>query len=373
MTRNYILSLCLTGILFGCSTDIQNQTDETSSSDTDESSVSILSSEDENTSSTESSEGTESSSENVSSAESSEEESSTESSSMVSSSNSEDSSSSRTESSSSEELSSSSSTPTDPYAFDPEEFPKYEGFTLKIAEEFNGSPANPLIWKSGDGSWDGNLCRFGPGGIAYSDSSMFLKVTEQFVAESFSNTEDQNVGDRDYLCGELATKKMLFTYGRLEGRFRGPQGSGWVTSLFWFHFPKSHWRELDVEIEGQYHNSYKTNIWKTDGTQNSRSESPTDYEIHNFNVYSMEWGPGYAKFFTNGELTREIYGNDENDTEWVPNEPLALLANFWIGSYGEGFGGPNDGNTYPMKAEYDWIRYYELDTHPNNWEEILSE
>ncbi|MGL1903630.1 MAG: hypothetical protein OCC49_15950 [Fibrobacterales bacterium] len=33
----------------------------------------------------------------------------------------------------------------------------------------------------------------------------------------------------------------------------------------------------------------------------------------------------------------------------------------------------NDGNTYPMQAEYDWIRYYELDTHPNDWDEILFE
>ncbi|MGL1934626.1 MAG: glycoside hydrolase family 16 protein [Fibrobacterales bacterium] len=367
MKHNLFQALVLIPLFIGtgCSPDLASgDIDSTSSQSTQPSSGDALSSE----TLTLSSETVESSEE----IESSEEFSSSED--VESSSSLNEMSSSSEEPSSSEAVSSSeepsSSVEVDPYAFDPDDFPKYDGFTLKIAEEFNGVPANPIYWKSGDGTWDGNLCRFGPDGIEYNDSAMYLTVQEQFVPGGFSNTENAEVGNRDYICGELATKKMTYKYGRLEGRIKGPPGSGWVTSLFWFHFPKTHWREMDVEVEGQYNTSYKTNIWRTNGEQNNRSESPSNYEIHNFNVYSMEWGPGYVKFYTNDELTREIFAQNDGDTEFVPDEPLSLLANFWISNYGTGFGGPNDGNTYPLKAEYDWIRYYELDSEPLDWDAI---
>ncbi len=267
---------------------------------------------------------------------------------------------------SSSELWSSSeviSSDSDPYAFDLDDFPKYDGFTLLIAEEFNEAPANPQIWESGDGTFGGNLCRFGTEGLEYTDSSMYLVVKERHMPGGWSNTEGTNVDDRNYTGGELGTIKQIFKYGRMEARIRGPEGSGWVTSIFWFHFPKTHWREFDMEIEGQHSSQFKSNVWEEDGSQHPETEGPKDYDIHEWNIYGIEWGPGYVTYSANGEDLRTVTA-DPGDFTLISDDPLTLLANFWISDFGTGFGGPNDGNVYPLKAEYDWIRYYELDSHP---------
>jgi beta-glucanase (GH16 family) len=54
----------------------------------------------------------------------------------------------------------------------------------------------------------------------------------------------------------------------------------------------------------------------------------------------------------------------------IPDDPTDIMMNFWIPNdrVQDQFGGNKRSNAYPMKTQYDWLRYYELDSHSaENW------
>ncbi|MFT5134673.1 MAG: beta-glucanase (GH16 family), partial [Gammaproteobacteria bacterium] len=218
----------------------------------------------------------------------------------------------------------------------------------------------------------------------------------------------QEVGHRDYRCGELQSKNE-FRYGILEVRMKTPRtpsgktNSGFVASMFTFHQSDQNlWQEIDYEVQAQFDNRFTSNLifgknctnwsctrawgsWEAytdvNGThapeKNISLKTPLDYSHSgDFHVIKIIWRPESIEWYLDGIKYREL-SNDviksmpagsenigtKSQEAHVPDTYAKIMFNFWLTNNGKAFGGINTGNNYPMKAEYDWFRYYSLDGH----------
>lgn len=274
---------------------------------------------------------------------------------------------------------------------------KYEGFTLKVDERFDSFDQS--MWRTGDGAVGGeSMCRFQPSGVKTESGKLILEVRKEDVAAGWSKDHEQEKGPYDYVCGEVRTKDdVQFLYGRIEARMKAPDretASGYISSLFTYRFdtdpmsetPEStEWEEIDVELEGGRPDKFQANLiygkdtwewWRTrqyGAWEDKINVGPVD----EWRVFAIEWVPDAIRWFVDGELVKTLSAEDlDCDPECVapqefaapiPNNPTAVMMNFWIpvDNVQDHFGGNKKRNQYPMRAEYDWFRYYELDSHPN--------
>ncbi len=291
------------------------------------------------------------------------------------------------------------------------EVPIYPGYTLRINEQFNGSKINPELWTWGDGTFQENLCTFDKDGIKIADGMMTLSIEKVAVPAHYSYSESDDKGpqwveSKDYRCGELQSKDV-YRYGILEVRMKTPRAednsknSGFVGSMFTFRQPKwTLWEEIDYEVQGQYDERFTSNLiygkgcgdwWCTrqwgsweghsdrQGTHtpeaNSSLKTAEDYSHSaGFHTIRIVWHPEYIQWYLDGVKYRELkqtsitqipatdgYIGINNNKTKIPEGYAKLMFNFWITNTGKAFGGINQGNEYPMHAQYDWFRYYSLD------------
>ncbi|NNC38080.1 MAG: family 16 glycosylhydrolase [Hyphomonadaceae bacterium] len=273
----------------------------------------------------------------------------------------------------------------------------YEGLTLVIDDRFDNFDDN--VWRTGDGAVGGeSMCRFQPEGVRVEKGKLILEVQDNNVPPSWSNDHQQEKGPYEYVCGELRTKDdMQFRYGRIEARMKAPnreKASGYISSLFTYRFdtdptsdtPEStEWEEIDVELEGGRPDKFQANLiygkdtwewWRT--RQYGAWEDKIDVSpVDDWRVFAVEWVPDAIRWYVDGELVKTLLADDlDCDPECIapqefptpiPNNPAAVMMNFWIpvDDVQDYFGGNKIRNQYPMTTEYDWFRYYELDSHPN--------
>ncbi|NNC36519.1 MAG: glycosyl hydrolase family protein [Acidimicrobiales bacterium] len=273
----------------------------------------------------------------------------------------------------------------------------YEGFTLKVDERFDAFDQS--LWRTGDGAVGGeSMCRFQPSGVKVENGNLILEVRKEDVPPGWSNDHEQQKGPYDYVCGEVRTiDNVQFRYGRIEARMKAPNretASGYISSLFTYRFdtdpmsetPESkEWEEIDVELEGGRPDKFQANLiygkdtwewWRTRqyGAWEDKIEvGPVDQ----WRVFAVEWMPDALRWYVDGELVKTLTSEDlDCDPECVdpqefptpiPNNPTAVMMNFWIpvDDVQDHFGGNKKRNQYPMATEYDWFRYYELESHPN--------
>jgi beta-glucanase (GH16 family) len=269
----------------------------------------------------------------------------------------------------------------------------YSGYTLKLDERFNSF--NTAIWKKGDGAVGGeSLCRFQPQGVQVVNGNAELVVRKEYVPGSYSYDHKSDKGPYNYSCGEMRTiPSKRIKYGRIETRMKAPSRSvatGYVSSLFTYKHEGSprEWEEIDVELEGsrpdkfQANLIYGVNVIDWNGTrqwgawEHKIDIAPADQ----WRVYAIEWTPTGIRWFVDGALVKTL------NQDWIdcnpscvppqvtytpiPNDLTELMMNFWIpnDSIQNAFGGNKYGNVYPMVTQYDWIRVYQLNTHPlTNW------
>ena len=272
----------------------------------------------------------------------------------------------------------------------------YEGFTLIIDDRFD--EFDETLWKKGDGAVGQEaLCRFQDQGVQVEEGILKLIVTPESIPESFSEDHQLMKDAYEYSCGELRTQPEIgFRYGRIEARMKAPArgtASGYISSLFTYTLNKGHnpddpealkWEEIDVEVEGGRPDKFQANLiygkdvwewWRTRefGAWEDKIETgPVD----EWRVFAIEWLPDQIRWYVDGALVKTLSASDiDCDPECVPPQikptPIpdgetTVFMNFWIPNdiIENEFGGNKARNIYPMTAEYDWFRYYQLDSHP---------
>ncbi len=261
---------------------------------------------------------------------------------------------------------------------------EYPDFTLVFDDRFDQKTA---FWEFGDGTFPENACRFTPEGVKYENGTMSLVVTEDHVPGSWSNSNGVLESERDYSSGEIRSKKPIL-YGRLEARVRNPPSetaSGYISSLFTYVNDKKDgfkWREIDIEMEGLRPSQFQANYifgegtwqwWETRlwGAYEEKIEIGSEGQ---WRVFALEWTDSRIRWYVNGVLVKELTNDDldgnppttpegqavQKHPAFIPQIAQQIIMNFWIPNdlVQDHFGGNKRNNIYPMKAEYDWFRYY---------------
>ncbi len=269
----------------------------------------------------------------------------------------------------------------------------YAGFTLKLDDRFDNF--NPSVWARGDGAVGGESdCRFQQQGVEVSNGLLELIIREEFVQSSWSNDHQSWKGDYWYSCGELRTQpSKRIKYGRIETRMKAPKrnvASGYISSLFTYVNEGSprEWEEIDIELEGGRPDKFQANLiygWNAPDWNSTRNWGAWEHKIDvgpvdEWKVYAIEWTPNALKWFVDGVWVKTL-DRDYIDCNPsciypqvyatpIPDNLTQLMMNFWIPNDGiqNNFGGNKWRNQYPMKTQYDWVRIYQLDSHPlQNW------
>lgn len=293
-------------------------------------------------------------------------------------------------------LQASTSQGSDPLIAYPGYTGNYEGFSLVLDERFDHFDSS--TWKKGDGAVGGeSACRFQDQGIQIDQGLLKLIVHKENIQPGWSEDHQQQKNEYDFSCGELrtlASKKVRF--GRIETRMKAPdrmRASGYISSLFTYtndfdrHAPDKgiqEWEEIDVELEGgrpdkfQANLIYGQNTWQWSRTRNfgAWEDKINVGPVDDWRVFAIEWVPDAIRWYVDGKLVKTLKQTDldcqpeclapQQYPTPIPDNPTNIFMNFWIPKdvIQDNFGGNKKDNVYPMTTEYDWIRYYQLDSHP---------
>jgi beta-glucanase (GH16 family) len=266
---------------------------------------------------------------------------------------------------------------------------QYSGFSLVLDERFDLFDKN--IWEIGDGAVGGEAaCRFQPQGVSVHKGLLNLIIREEPIAPGWSNDHKMDKSAYEYSCGELrSVDSKKVRYGRFETRMKAPDrktASGYISSLFTYTnegTPRV-WEEIDVELEGGRPDKFQANLiygkdvwawWSTrkwGAWEDKIDIAPAD----EWRVYAIEWLPTAINWYVDGVLTKSLKATDldckpscageQIYATPIPENLSQLMMNFWIpkDNIQNDFGGNKKDNHYPMYAQYDWIRFYQLDSEP---------
>ena len=271
-------------------------------------------------------------------------------------------------------------------------YPTHPGYALYLAEEFSApiDLDNDANWTWSDGALSEGSVRFEKSQIAFSstvsdDSEpnhsgyMILSADNApsgLMTGGMSYAENGTIGMKPQISGEFRTKYNNYRYGWYEARYKAPPSTegNYIASLVVFRTPKTiSWREIDVELTPDMPAMLGTNVYweNVTGTMGMGylpqyadvgSDALPAIADHSqkFHVYAIEWMPAYIKWWVDGQLVRAkdaTHGSNPNVT--IPEKSTKILMNLWVFGRMGGFGGNDPStNVYPMRAEYDYIRFY---------------
>lgn len=270
---------------------------------------------------------------------------------------------------------------------------EYPGFTLEVDDRFDEFNAD--FWQKGDGAvGTESACRFQPQGVQVSNGMLELLVQEEEVDAGWSIDHQKMKTAYAYTCGELRTRDdKKFLYGRMETRMKAPSrdaASGYILSLFTYindhdgsNNPQNRnfWEEIDIELEGgrpdkiQANLIYGLNTWSWADTRDFGAwEDKIEVgPVDQWRVFAIEWLPEKILWYVDGKLVKTMLQGDidcsskcqppQKYPASIPVNPTQVMMNFWIPNDGiqNVFGGNKANNEYPMRAQYDWFRFYSLD------------
>jgi beta-glucanase (GH16 family) len=264
-------------------------------------------------------------------------------------------------------------------------YPKYDGFSLYLAEEFDTAlnlDTDP-IWTWGDGTIDSGLVRFGEDAISFDSGLMKITITQGNTPAGLSITKlgaapGAMVPAETLKSGEFRSKYNMFRWGRYEVSMRAPTNeSNFVLSMFSFRTPHyQEWREIDFELVADLPTSLSTNViigmnmtgFNANAQEVARSYPfgaqpamalPSSYKSQGeFHTYAFEALPDHITWFVDGVAIRTKLNGVGANNLIVPERSMKVMMNHWVFN-GTAFGGgdPN-GNVYPILGEYDWFRFY---------------
>ena len=246
-----------------------------------------------------------------------------------------------------------------------------EKWQLIWQDEFDGSSGqlpDSANWnfEIGDGTLYGLPSGWGNNQLEYNtnrpenvslDGQGNLVITAR--AESF---EAQN-----YTSARITTKnKFEQTYGRFEARMQLPTGRG-MWPAFWMlgaDIDDVGWPacgEIDImEYRGQepfrIHGSVHGPGYFGGQPVTEQYDLTNDRFDTGFNVFSVEWGNDYLRFYVNGNRYQTITPEDLPGP-WVFDDPFYIIMNLAVG--GNYLGPPDQTTLFPQTLLVDYVRVYE--------------
>jgi beta-glucanase (GH16 family)/PKD repeat protein len=228
------------------------------------------------------------------------------------------------------------------------------GYELFFEDNFDAP--NEEFWDRGNATFNGNLAYFRPENITYEDGKMVL------------NLREEQYQGRPYTGAELRTDNEdgFYSYGCYEVRMKTAGPSGTVSSFFAFRY--NPWQEIDIEVVGKNNNSTLTNIYFNDGdpgdANNDAYQVPPfprgigqPYDAsQEFHTYAFEWLPGEIKWYRDGQLVKQATVDGASPSE-IPDLDMQIMMNLWV-SDSPSFAGEVDDSNFPVRSEYDWVRFY---------------
>ncbi len=266
---------------------------------------------------------------------------------------------------------------------------EYEGYTLKLDERFDRF--DDAMWEKGDGAVGGEAaCRFQDQGVEVADGKLAIIVRREPIEPGWSDDHVQQKNAYEFSCGEmrtLPTKRIKF--GRIETRVKAPDrasASGYISSLFTYtnEGTPREWEEIDIELEGGRPDKFQANViygfdtwewWRT-REWGAWEDKIVTGPVDEWRVFAIEWTPTALRWYVDGKLVKTLTQEDfdckpecvapQIHATPIPDNLTDIMMNFWIpkDNIQDHFGGNKRDNKYPMKTEYDWIRIYELNSHP---------
>jgi beta-glucanase (GH16 family) len=275
---------------------------------------------------------------------------------------------------------------------------EYPGFTLILDDRFDHFDTE--IWRKGDGAVGMEaMCRFQDQGVQVKDGLLELVVRREFVKGGWSEDHQQEKADYQYSCGEMRNRPdRRIRYGRVETRMKAPDrqvASGYISSLFTYvnetdDSNRKEWEEIDIELEGIRPDKFQANliygkdIWEWWRTRDwgAWEDKITVGPVDTWRVFAIEWLPDRISWYVDGELKKTLTQAEigcvpecrppQKFSTPIPDNFTDVMLNFWIpnDTIQDTFGGNKKDNTYPMKTQYDWLRFYQYDAEPmDNWRE----
>eukprot|EP00929_Paragymnodinium_shiwhaense_P038123 TRINITY_DN201_c0_g2_i7.p1 TRINITY_DN201_c0_g2~~TRINITY_DN201_c0_g2_i7.p1 ORF type:complete len:540 (+),score=130.78 TRINITY_DN201_c0_g2_i7:66-1685(+) len=256
-------------------------------------------------------------------------------------------------------------------------YPKYDGFTLMLAEEFD-TPIDlehDPIWTWSDGGLREGQVRFVKEQIKFKGGKMIIEVSNKRPypkMQSCSMAAKEHIPYKPLVSGELRSRHNMFRYGRYEVRMKAPEvqpgnphtNGNFIATMFVYRDANAHhWREIDFELTGDRANSLTTNLLFADGTKNwkaylqdSRKPNLGNVNIRKeFHTYMFEWTPKGVTWYFDGKVIRK------GSRLKTPDRSCKIMLNTWIFTGGGFGGGAVYNNRYPMKTEYEYFRFYKWD------------
>lgn len=171
------------------------------------------------------------------------------------------------------------------------------------------------IWYLSDGWNNGNHqnCTWSKEQVSVADGKLRLEFKEG------------KFKDRDYVCGEIQTKKR-FHYGTYEARIRFGAGSGLNSAFFTYIGPvdKKPHDEIDFEALGKDPSKVQLNQYVSAKGGNERLiDVPGDVDT-GFNDYAFIWEPERLRYYLNGELVHEV-----TDPAKIPSNAQKIFFSIW--------------------------------------------
>lgn len=278
-------------------------------------------------------------------------------------------------------------------------YPTYAGYTLKLVEDF---PA-PLdlntdpIWTWSDGAPQDGQTNFGEDNITFANGKMIIKAEvgaganctpkaastcyppRPSYGEAFSDVPTpRQIEATGVKSGELRTRYNNYRYGRFEVKYKSPNmpAGNYLSTMFVFRTPKDvDWNEIDVELSPNKPMKVQGNIvnpWTSGGQKNYPGGGAWDADVaglvqHEDHIYAFTWTPDAINWYVDNSTTpvktwtkAQGVNGDPNKPD-IPNLATKIMMNLWVFKLATAFGDPSK-NVFPMQAEYDWFRYYQLDT-----------
>merc|ERR1719310_1272086 len=254
------------------------------------------------------------------------------------------------------------------------DYPKYEGFTLTLAEEFDVpiDLEHDKVWTWSDGGLREGMVRFVKEQITFEKGKMIITVSNKRPypkMQSCSMAAKEHVGYKPLISGELRTRHNMFRYGIYEVRMKAPEvqpgrpdvNGNFIATMFVYRDANAHhWREIDFELTADRANSLTTNLLYADGTKNWKaylqdSKKPWLGNVNirkDFHTYRFKWTPAGVTWYFDGKVIRE------GSRLKVPDKSCKIMLNTWIFTGGGFGGGAVSNNRYPMRTEYEYFRFY---------------